>query len=473
MASQITWQNLESWLDTSLSSPIKDLGPPQPESFFTDSRSVKERGWFIPIKGVHFDGHQFIEQALQKGAQGFLFEKGSAGALSGEVRKRGIEVPDTLGAYQKIAQGWRALVKTPLIGITGSSGKTTVKELTSHTLKSQFRTLSTEANYNNEIGVPKTLLQLTDDHEMGVLEFGARHQGDIKLLTEMASPNITCLLNVGRAHLGEFGSVETLRSTKLEIYRTAPPTATLVVPIDDDLICQAIKGAPQKILTFGYHESSDVRAIDHKPMGHQGEVRLQFQGSHEISIRLPFYHTHNGINAAAAAALCFAAGMTPRDIGLHLGKVQGPPGRFKVHQLSHMTLIDDSYNANPESTTAGLETLSSGFRQRQLILVLGDMLELGPESIEAHQRIGAVVAKLNPEFLATVGDHSRYIQEKAISLGLSKAKAQHFKDSNELKNNYYKIKELGDLMYVKGSNSINLSSLVTHVLSQEPIAKED
>ncbi|MCX6104766.1 MAG: UDP-N-acetylmuramoyl-tripeptide--D-alanyl-D-alanine ligase [Proteobacteria bacterium] len=460
----LTWLDYKDWLGPAAraaSTPIARA--PELLELSTDSRSIQPGQWFIPIDGTNFDGHQFIAEAMKKGAGGFFYDTSRTSIIPEYILDKGFSVTNTLLAFQLAAAGWRKELKSlRLIALTGSAGKTTTKEMLGAILRADGPTFATPASFNNEVGVPKSLQQLSPELRYAALEFGARNPGNIKFLCEMASPDIVGLINVGTAHLGIFGSVENLLATKLEIFRNSPPHAVQVAFRDDSRIFENAIKTGKKTISFGAAAESDVRLIGSE-WGDAGgmNVRLRIPGGEELTINLGIAHEVFPINVAAAAALALAAGAKPESITTGLSGFRGVKGRYYLLRSEGLTIIDDTYNANPESMAVGLKTVARAYPGSRLILILGDMLELGEASLNAHKDIGRhTVPTINPAQLITVGAEAKQIAEAACSAGFPKTKTRCFDSVNELIEAAIDYKSIGQVLYAKGSNSVKLSKLL-------------
>ncbi len=464
----ITWKLYETWLGNQLVDPhsIQKLSSqaPHPSLWSTDSRTLEPGQWFVPLKGPHFDGHQYIDDIIAKGASGFLYQE--EGQVDAKLRILGIQVKNTLICYQKIASGWRrSLPDLRLVAITGSNGKTTTKEILAKILRDHGSTLATESNYNNEIGVPKTLLSLKPEHRYAVLEFGARFPGNIRELVEIGAPDITCLLNAGMAHIGVFGSVEKLRDTKLEIFRHLRDGGTQVVPYDDPLILREALKSSNPSITFGTHPQSKVRlgpiAVDFQSLKIKFDIYYQNQ---TYPITMNSIHNIMGINSAAAFAMGLACGLPPANIATSLQNFSGVKGRFQISTYSEFVLIDDSYNANPNSMAAGLESLKNLGSQRPLVLFLGDMLELGELAISEHKRIGQLAGLLGPSQLHLIGSHAIDFKQGALESPIKANQVFCYDRVEDLLGTIQSAKLPWNctqpLIYVKASRGIRLDRIV-------------
>jgi UDP-N-acetylmuramoyl-tripeptide--D-alanyl-D-alanine ligase len=452
--------------------PVEDLGWHAeresipfdlPNRLNSDSRRIEPGQWFLPIRGAHFDGHDFIQASMDKGAAGFFYEERVRDGLPLDIRVLGIEVKDTVLALQDLARWWRQQLGCKVIGITGSSGKTTVKEMAATMLHSISPTLKTEGSLNNELGTPLTLCRLSPLHRFAVIEMGARHKGDIEFLSNIVRQDIGVLLNVGSAHVGEFGSPMKILEAKMEI----AAASTAVYCCDDPRIESAMKGLSGKtLLSFGRRPEADIRLLETELDGH-GQVRIRFLAQGQpILIETNYYHSSFPINAAACLAIGAALKLDLPSCVNGLQTFRGIKGRFKVHSIKNQILIDDTYNANPESMKAGLDTLLSAYAGRKTYLILGDMLELGDSSEIAHRSIGAYCAsQIKPERLITVGSMAAWIAEEAIKGGIPAAKVQQFQGVDQLLTHLPAFWPDAELLYVKASNGLRLSKIIDSLIT--------
>ena len=434
-----------------------------PTRVSTDSREISPGDLFVPIVGDKFDGHDFISHVISKGAASFLSNDDCWKKLDKNIKKSGIEVTDTLLAYQEIARYWRKRNNIKLAAVTGSSGKTTVKELVSCILSESGPYLATEGSFNNEIGVPKTLLKIEPQHQAGILEFGARHEKDIEFLVELAQPNVCCILNIGNAHLGEFGSIEKLRKTKLEMINYAGPEATIIYLNDDPLIRDTARALTNRAISFGTENGANVKVTGKNQTELGMDIDLSYQST-ELNLSMKTSHTSLPINCAAAAAIALALGIELNFIKKGLEKFEPPEGRFSIHRLNNKMIVDDAYNANPESMRSGMNSLHEHFPDAKKVLVLGDMLELGETSKSEHEKIGKIALELNPLAIYTVGKESSWISNYARSN--NKITVEHYSNCSSLLAEIDNILASGDLFYVKGSNSIKLKDFVNKAVEK-------
>ncbi|MDR0549321.1 MAG: UDP-N-acetylmuramoyl-tripeptide--D-alanyl-D-alanine ligase [Deltaproteobacteria bacterium] len=372
-----------------------------------DSRAIKKDDLFVALKGPNFDGADFVSQALKAGAAAALSHKSDPGG------QPLILVPDSLKALGDLAKNFRRLLRLKVLAITGSIGKTTVKEMVKNILIAKNRrsipyrhVLATSGNFNNEVGLPLTLLSaLNSPREINeaVLEMGATSPGDIEYLTKIAAPNVGLITAIGPAHLAFFKDVETVAKTKAELFWNLEPGSLAVINQADPLIMAAIEGLTVNRFNYGPNGRIWLEKIESNGLNGQ---RLTFGGFFgEITVDSPWPGQHNAYNALAATAAALAMGASDEDVKEGLSQASSLAGRLKPLKTPFgFWVIDDSYNANPASVTAGLEFLATLKGPKGAIL--GDMLELGPDSRAYHRASGHKAAALGLDFLALVGDEA-------------------------------------------------------------------
>ncbi|GHU54218.1 UDP-N-acetylmuramoyl-tripeptide--D-alanyl-D-alanine ligase [Bacteroidia bacterium] len=347
----------------------------------TDSRNCPAGSLFFALKGANFDGNQFAEKALSIGADYAIIDNPKYA-----LGERTIVVKDVLKALQNLAQRHRKTVGIPVIGITGTNGKTTTKELLASVLTSKFNLLYTEGNLNNQIGVPLTLLRLTHEHEMAVIEMGASHPGDIKELVEIAQPNYGIITNVGHAHLEGFGSFENIVKTKGELYDYIRSTkGTVFINKEDSFLLSIAQGIEQ--VTYGISEDEDIFASGHLVESNSPFLIFNWkqQGKvHTVETRLIGSYNLNNVLAAVAVGRYFK--IPAERISRAITSYEPSNNRSQLKQTAHNSLIIDAYNANPDSMKAALSNFSD-LQVSPKVVILGDMKELGAETIELHQEV--------------------------------------------------------------------------------------
>jgi len=365
----------------------------------SDSRSLKPGELFIALKGPNFDGHQFLPAAKSAGAAGALV------AAAQPVELPQVIVEDTQAGLERAARVWRAAFAGPLIGVAGSNGKTTAKEMTAAILKQAGECLATRGNLNNHIGVPLTLLRLTAAHRFAVVEMGANHAGEVAALVGIARPSIGMITNAGAEHLEGFGSLEGVARAEGEMVAGLTASATAVINADDEFAPLWRRLTPARVVTFGVRAAADFRASELRTaVGAEGfstHFKLTAPGG-EAAIRLNLGGAHNVANAVAAAAAAASAGASLAHIVAGLAGVRAVPGRLQFKRAAGGAwLIDDSYNANPSSMRAAIEVPGSLGGRRWL--VLGDMAELGDFAAAEHTAIGEFARAHGVERLYATG----------------------------------------------------------------------
>lgn len=385
-----------------------------------DTRTLKKGDLFIAIKGEHFDGHEFITEAIAKGAVAVIV----ATEQSTEIPQ--LQVTDTRKALGQIAKLHRQRFQIPRIAITGSSGKTTTKEMLATILRQMGPVLATKGNYNNDIGVPLTLLRLQAKHEFAVLELGANYPGEIAYTTQLVAPKIAAIINVAPAHIQGFGSIAAVANAKAEIFQGLTKHGIAVINADDDYAAEWKKSlVNHNLLTFACNATADFQLLEILEQSLEAtEFRMQTPLG-TIDIKLPLPGMHNVMNALAAATLACAVGASLDDIKFGLENTLPVAGRFQILSANHnTTVINDTYNANPDSVKAALDCLARYPGKR--ILVFGDMSELGPDVERYHQQVGRQAKALGIDAVYSCGQWSRFTSE---AFGANKT---HFTDKTDL-----------------------------------------
>lgn len=411
----------------------------------TDTRSLRSGEVFLALRGENFDGHRFVSSAIEKGAIAVIAERDSQVPLSKEVPQ--LIVENSLSAYQAIASWWRDQFTIPVIAVTGSFGKTTTKELIAAVLSTKGKVLKTQANYNNEIGVPKTLLDLGPEHDFAVIEMAMRGRGQIAELTQIAHPTLGVITNVGTAHIGLLGTEEAIAEAKCELLAEMSPQAIAILNHDNSLLMETSAKVWQgKTIAYGL-TGGDVQGelIDAETMMVEG-----------FQLPLPLPGRHNATNYLAALAVAkeLQIDWTPLTAGLN---VQLPEGRAKRYDLANDILIlDETYNAGLESMIAALNLLAQTPGQRH-IAVLGTMKELGEKSAELHRKVGATAHQLNLDSLLILTDDP---QAQAIAEGAKPLPSECFPTHEAVVERLKEIVRSGDRILFKASHSVGLDRVV-------------
>jgi len=394
----------------------------------TDSRLVKEGNLFIALKGEKYNGHDFIKQAMQRGAAGIIVSDPKVGENLTDKGVAVIKVSDTLIALGDLAHEWRKRFPVTVIGLTGSSGKTTTKEMIAAIVGRKKNVLKTEGNLNNLIGLPQTIFHLTEQHDLAVLEMGTNTRGEIKRLTQIAAPDIGLITNIGQAHLAGFGSVDVVREEKGDLFLNMSPSGTVIVNIDDEAVAFCAERWTGRKVTFSMGPNADVTVKDIKINGIKGMSFNLVIGENTQKVEMKIVGLHHVNNAMAAAAAAFAVGVDIKTIAEGLAEFRPFSGRMEMIKLRNGSfLLDDSYNANPASVREALMTLKDLKVHHNGYVFLGDMLELGTQSEEMHRKIGMLIATIGINALFLQGDFSRVTAAGAMEGGLLPEKIFSFR----------------------------------------------
>jgi UDP-N-acetylmuramoyl-tripeptide--D-alanyl-D-alanine ligase len=379
-----------------------------------DTRQLTAGSLFVALTGGARDGHDFLLQAVEKGAAGAIIsEEGKI--PEGLPENFGlILVNDTLRAFQKLAAGYRKSFAIPHIAITGSIGKTTTKDIVAHVLESRFPLLKTYKNYNNHIGVPLTLLQLEPHHQAAVLELGMNHAGEIDLLASLVKPEISVITYIGESHIEFFGTREKIALAKAELLPHTAHDGLVLLNGDSPYLRRIAHLYPGEIMYYSVAGKADVWAEQIRFAEDGMQFEVCFASGERFPAFLPLYGEHSVLNALPAVAIGKRLGMSNEQIVSALSTVKLSAMRFEqVHSAYGSLYINDAYNASPASMEAAIGTFAALFPERKKVLVLADMFELGEESAELHAQVGAYASGLRERFelLVTIGDHSRYVNE--------------------------------------------------------------
>jgi UDP-N-acetylmuramoyl-tripeptide--D-alanyl-D-alanine ligase len=409
-----------------------------------DSRTIKNGEMFIALRGARFDGHDFIYKALENGS-GALVNFPPPEPVRGKTI---IYVKNTLSALQDIAHYVRLKNSIPVIGITGTNGKTTTKELTASVLETKYRVLKSTGNLNNQIGLPLNLIRLADDDEIGVIEMGASAPGDIRELCGIAVPDYGVVTNIGPGHLEGFGSIEVVRNTKLEILGTVK---CAVVNADDTFLMQGISNYHGRVVTFAIEREADVYARDiiAKEKGSSFTLCI---GDRFIKVDLNIPGVFNIYNALAAACIGNIFNLDIEAIKAGLETFKGVSMRLEIKELLGATVISDVYNANPASMEEAVKELVR-LKKNRTIAVLGDMLELGAYADEAHRRLGEWMSKLPIDIFIAVGPLMAVAESEFAKSGKQSFKASTAAMAGEILLGLCKTE---DTILVKGSRGMEM-----------------
>jgi UDP-N-acetylmuramoyl-tripeptide--D-alanyl-D-alanine ligase len=425
----------------------------------TDTRTLAAGDCFVALRGDRFDGHAFVREVKSRGAVAALVSNRAAD-LPDDLGL--VEVPDTLEALQRFAATYRRLLSCRTIGVTGSSGKTSTKELIAAVLRTRFKTKATEGNLNNHIGVPLTLLSLEEEDEFGVIEMGMNHPGEIAPLAEMTAPEIGVISSIGPAHIEFFRNQAAIAEEKAALIAALPAHGVAVLNRDDEWSRRIADRTRARVVWVG--EGTDWRA-EKISVESDGLAFELHHGGASVSVRLPVLNRIMAGNALLAAAVGGVVGLTLEEIARGLSNVELPGARMQVVEIGGAWIINDAYNANPASMKAALVALREFPRARRRIAVLGSMGELGRHAAPLHREVGAFAAAQGAEILFAVGPHAEAFAAGARGAGLQNV-TQLF-DAAETTAALKQILRPGDVVLVKGSNFMKLERVVAALRAGE------
>ncbi|MBS1849377.1 MAG: UDP-N-acetylmuramoyl-tripeptide--D-alanyl-D-alanine ligase [Acidobacteria bacterium] len=420
------------------------------QGYSIDSRTVRPGEVFFAVKGERFDGHDFVEQSLEKGALAAVVRKDEIARYA--VKTRLLAVDDTLIALQTLATAVRRLWGKPLVGVTGSAGKTTTKEAIAHVLASRWRVLKSEGNFNNHFGLPLMLLKLEPEHDIAVIEMGMSHAGEITALAEIAQPETGVVTNVAPVHLEYFASVAEIARAKYELVAALPSHGTAVLNADDEYVSQFGRDFKGKTVMYGLRVTADVRAENIEPRGAQGSTFDIVVGGCREHALLPLVGTHNVYNALAATAVGLQYGLTPSDAVRALASLAPSEKRGQVVQIGNITIINDCYNSNPKALASMVDALAAMPAGRRIV-VAGEMLELGPAGETMHRESGKHVAEKKIDVLLGVRGLSQAMVEAARQNGL---RAEFVATPEEAGQWLAREARDGDVILLKASRGVKL-----------------
>ena len=424
----------------------------------TDSRNVAYGALFIPFAGETFDAHDFVDSALKSGAGGVLTHKD----LNLSTESAVIRVQDTKKAYGDIARYYKNVIAPKTVAITGSVGKTTTKDMVACVLATQFRLTATEKNYNNEIGVPKTLLSLKPDDEVAVIEMGMNHFGEISYLSSIVRPDAAVITNIGMSHIENLGSQEGILKAKLEVLEYLSEDGVLFVNGDDALL-SGVK-APRKIVRFGIaDETCDYVATQIR----SGSEEIEFDVAHKrkkahVHLRVP--GEHNVYNALAAIAVGEYFGLTLAQAAKGVEKFVPGDKRMNIIKTERFVILNDCYNASPASIEAAVQVLC-GLESSRKVAILGDVKELGDFAPAAHGKIGKAVGRAGVDMVIAIGDNAKFVCRGAEEGGIAKENIHGFKTRQQAIEALPNLMQSGDAVLVKASRAMQLEH-VTEALKE-------
>lgn len=420
-----------------------------------DSRKVVRGDMFIAIKGESLDGHDYIDKAVEGGAALAIVHK--------PLGKPGIPhimVKDTLKALQDISRCYRNNFKIPFVAVTGSSGKTTTKDMIAAVLSQKYRVLKTEGNFNNEIGLPLTLLKLDPSHQIAVLEMGMSSLGEIRLLSDIVRHDIGVISNVGTAHIEMLGSRENILKAKLELFTYFKKNNIAVINGDNDPL-RSFESDKFQIVKFGLDSSNDTCAYDIVEKGEKGIEFTVHMGGRPERFNLALPGIHNVYNALSAISVARLFNIEPEEIRKGLMEFKPSKNRMDMLTLKNgIKVINDVYNANPDSMTAVIRVLQSMKSRGRTVCILGDMLELGDISVKEHERLGEYAAEAGVDVVAAVGSFSEHVVKGAVNKGMNRSDVYAFATNEEAAASLKDMLRPGDIVLVKGSRAMNMEYII-------------
>jgi UDP-N-acetylmuramoyl-tripeptide--D-alanyl-D-alanine ligase len=451
-----------------LAAPPAGLAACRVRRVHLDSRSVRPGDLFVAVAGERFDGHEFVAAALAAGAVGaivrrdFVPPRGSAAAGGRRRAPFVLGVADPLRAYQTLAAAHRGRFVLPLVAVTGSNGKTTTKEMVASVLARRWRTLKTEGNLNNRIGVPQTLFRLAPRHQAAVIEIGVDDMGQTTRLCEIVRPTLGLITNIGSDHLEFFGSMDRSAESKAELLAELPADGAAILNADDRYFGLFAARARCRVVSFGLVRSADVRALEIAPYGRAGtQFRLVLPGRARRPLaQIRVLGEHNVVNALAAGAVGVALGLPAEAIVAGLARFRPAAMRSQIEHKQGVRIINDCYNANPVSMRAAIRLLAETPASGRRIAVLGDMLELGPTTAELHAEVGAYVAAQGIDALLTCGPLAHELAVGARAAGLDAARVAEFADAAVAAVGLLATVRAGDVVLVKASRGVRLERVV-------------
>lgn len=430
-----------------------------------DSHAVGEGDLFVPLIGARIDAHQFIEQAIASGAAAVLTSRHDRA----ESDRVWIRVEDTREALQNIGRWFRSRLSLPLIGVTGSVGKTTTREMIAAALSARYRVYKTPGNKNSQVGVPITISEISKEDEIGVIELGVSEPGEMRRIAGIARVNQAVMTNIGVAHIGQFGTQEHIFQEKVQIQADMAPGGILFVNGDDLILQKAAAGEGCRRILYGIGENCDYQAVDlQKEEGFPVFTAVDKARGENVRVKLSVLGEHMVGNAMVALAVARENGIPMEEAAAALEQFHGLPGRQQIYRGRDMVIVDDSYNASPVSMKAGIGVLCDLPAKGQRIAVLADMKELGENEVRYHREIGEFLAGQPVDRVVLLGELAAEIgkamEEKELAAGGEGKRPVYFREKEALADWLAQEIHAGDVVLFKGSNSMGLSSVVRRFL---------
>ncbi len=418
-----------------------------------DTRTIKKNSLFVAIKGKNFDGHKYIKEAVKKGAAAVVVSNRKLNMIP-NINVTIITVANTKKAYGELASIWRKKINAKVISITGSNGKTTTKEIITQLLKTKYKVHSTLSNNNNEIGVPLTILTAPKNTNVIVLEHGSNHFGEIEYTAKIAQPDFAVITNIGNSHLEFLKNKKGVLKEKIALFNNINNNGKIFINNDDELL-RGIKRNYKNKITYGFKSKVDIK----------GKIKNNKKGKTKIEVKygkgcfitpLPLPGEANAYNYLTAVAMCLTVGLTQKQIITGTKKIKQVPKRLQQNEFDDFTIIDDTYNSNPESVKNAIKLINATDRRKRKIVILGDMFELGKNAEKQHKEIAKNINGTNINVVLTIGRNSKFINNK-LNKNIF---AKHFATRKALKNYLEKIELTDSLILVKGSRGMEMEEFV-------------
>ncbi len=418
-----------------------------------DSRKVEQDFLFVATVGERVDGHSFIEQVYEKGALCVICEKAPQNPTGAYIL-----VENSFQALKDVAKFYRENLDIKVVGITGSVGKTSTKEFVASVLETHYKVLKTEGNFNNEVGLPLTVLRIQEDTEVAVLEMGISDFGEMHRLSEIAKPDICVITNIGQCHLENLGTRDGILKAKTEIFDFMKEDGSVCLNGDDDKLITVQSAKGNLPVFFGRNKTHAIYASDCKNRGLNGSKAVIHREGRSFDVEIPLPGEHMIYNALAATAVATMLGLSDEEIQKGIAAVEPVGGRSHIIRKEQVTIIDDCYNANPVSMKAAVDLLMMA--NSRTVAILGDMFELGSNENELHYEVGAYAAEKGIDVILCVGELSKNMYEGALSVSSSTSKAYHFVDKVTLLEQLSGLLQAGDSILVKASHGMHFEELL-------------
>src|ERR1700730_10285447 len=438
-----------------------DDGKTSIERISTDSRTIKNGELFVALRGENFDGHKFVEDVAKRGAAGAIVDPKWKGNVPNKFAL--LRASDTLLAYQNLATYYRKSLSLKVVAITGSNGKTSTKDFCASVLRRKFRVTKTQGNFNNHVGLPRTILETTSEHEVGVWEIGMNHPGEVAPLAKIAAPDAAIITNIGVAHIEFMGTRDAIAKEKGTLAEAVGPEGTVILNADDPFSEGIAKRTRARVVLAGINNGV-LRATEIEQSASGSEFTI-LEGGHRCRARLSVPGLHMVQNALLAVAAGRAFGVLLEECAVGLATAPLTKARLQIKEINGVQFLDDSYNANPDSMKAALRTLVELDADGKRIAVLGEMRELGAESQRGHEEVGEEAAALGVDQLIGIGEDS--IADAAEKAGLENSAVA--KDASEAAEMLSEIVRPGDLVLIKGSRSSRTELVLDEFAKLQPV----